>query len=87
MGIGKRRDGSFYIACDCEDCDHKVDLEAKDFYQASAEARRLGWKLKKTADGRWVNFCSDWCAYLFDVPVKTYYVKDDQKYTITFNKK
>ena len=61
MGIGKRCDGSFYCVCDFDECNNKVELSAKEFYEASAEAKRLGFRLRKNKDGRWVNFCTKFC--------------------------
>lgn len=67
MGISKRSDGSFYIRCDWDDCSHKENLEAKDFYEASAEAKRKGWKLAKDGS-RWVNFCHEFCKTCYFAP-------------------
>ena len=75
MGIGKRSDGSFYIRCDWDDCDHKEDLEAKTFYEASAEARRKGWRLAKDNEGRWVNFCHEFCQTCYFAPQVTVRLK------------
>lgn len=61
MGIGRRRNGTFYCVCDFDGCNHVTELNAKDFYEASAEARRLGFRLRKNKDGRWVNFCTKFC--------------------------
>lgn len=69
MGIGKRSDGSFYIRCDWDDCGHKIDLEAKDFWEASAEAKRLGWTVCKTPDG-WKNFHTRFCELCYFAPQK-----------------
>lgn len=71
MGIGKRSDGSFYIRCDWDDCGHKEDLVAKDFYEASAEAKRKGWVLAKSKDGKWVNFCHEFCKTCYNAPQYT----------------
>ena len=68
MGIGKRKDGSFYIICDRDDCTEKTELKSRDFYEASAEARRLGWVLAKTKDGKWVNFCTEFCKTCYFAP-------------------
>lgn len=68
MGIGKRRDGSFYCICDYDECGNKVDLKAKDFYEASAEARKLGFRLAKNSEGRWVNFCTEFCKTCYFAP-------------------
>lgn len=61
MGIGKRRDGSFYCICDFEGCYHKEELMAKEFSEAVAEAKRLGFRLRKDKNGKWVNFCTKFC--------------------------
>lgn len=68
MGIGRRSDGSYYIRCDWDDCSHKIDLKAKDFWSASDEAKRLGWKLAKDNDGRWLNFHTEFCKTCYFAP-------------------
>lgn len=68
MGIGRRSDGSFYVRCDWDDCGRKVELKARDFYEASAEARRLGWILAKDREGHWVNFDHGFCKLCFFAP-------------------
>lgn len=71
MGIGKRKDGTFYVRCDWDDCGRKIDLQAKDFREASDEARRLGFKLAKDKDGKWVNFCTEFCKTCYSAPQVT----------------
>lgn len=61
MGIRRRRDGTFYVMCDFEDCRFVQELEAKDFWEASAEAKRLGWLLAKDKEGKWCNFNTGYC--------------------------
>ena len=75
MGISRRCDGSFYVRCDWDDCGNKVNLKAKDFYEASAEARRLGWTLAKDRDGHWVNFCTKFCQLCHFAPQVVVYRK------------
>ena len=67
MGIGKRCDGSYYIRCDWDDCGYKVNLEAKDFWQAKDEAKRLGWTVSKTPSG-WKNFHTKFCEMCYFAP-------------------
>jgi hypothetical protein len=61
MGIHKRSDGSFYAKCDFEGCMHVIELKAKDFWEASAEAKRLGFRARKDKYGHWVNYCTRYC--------------------------
>ena len=68
MGIRKRSDGSFYIRCDFDDCNNIIDLKSKDFWEASAEAKRLGWILAKDKDGKWYNFCTGYCKLCYFNP-------------------
>lgn len=75
MGIGKRRDGTFWIRCDFDDCSKKVELKAKDFWEASDEAKRLGFKLAKDKDGHWVNFCTEFCKMCYFAPQATIHLK------------
>ena len=62
MSIRQRReDKSYYVQCDFEGCLYTQDLQAKDFWEASAEAKRLGWLLAKDRDGKWCNFNTEYC--------------------------
>lgn len=68
MGIHQRRDGTFYAKCDFDDCMHVEELKARDFWEASAEAKKLGFKPIKDKDGRWVNFCTEYCKMCYFNP-------------------
>mgnify|MGYP003483437574 CR=1 FL=1 len=68
MGVHKRRDGSFYVKCDFEDCAHVVELKATDFWEATEEAKRHGFKPMKDKDGRWVSFCGEYCRMCYVNP-------------------
>lgn len=76
MGIGKRKDGSFYVRCDFDGCGNKIDLKAKDFWEASDEAKKLGFKVTKDKSGQWVNFCTDFCKMCYFAPQITIYRKN-----------
>lgn len=71
MGIGKRRDGSFYVRCDWDDCGRVINLRATDFWEASSEAKKLGFVLAKDSEGKWVNFCTEFCKTCFFAPQVT----------------
>ena len=71
MGIGRRSNGTFYARCDWDDCGRVVDLKATDFWEASAEAKRLGFKLAKDAEGKWINFCTEFCKTCYFAPQVT----------------
>lgn len=75
MSIRQRPDKTFYIKCDFDDCRNVVELKAKDFWEASAEAKRLGWRLVKDKDGKWCNFCTGFCEMLYFNPPITVIVK------------
>lgn len=62
MGIGKRRDGSFYCICDFDGCYHREELKAKEFSEAVQEAKSLGFRLRRdNKNNKWVNFCTEFC--------------------------
>lgn len=75
MGVHRRRDGSFYVRCDWDDCGYKVDLKSRDFWEAKDEAKRLGFRLAKDKDGRWVNFCHEFCKTCYFAPQVTIRIK------------
>lgn len=85
MGIGKRKDGTFYVRCDWDDCgcQSKKDLNTKDFWEASAQAKRLGFVLAKDTDGKWLNFCTEFCRTCYFAPQKTIKRPKNNTYTIT----
>lgn len=81
MGIGKRKNGSYYCRCDFDECGKVVDLKATDFWEASDEAKKLGFKLAKDSTGRWVNFCTEFCKTCYFAPQVTVRLKKHQNNT------
>lgn len=73
MGIHQHRDKTFYVKCDFEGCMHSEELKAKDFYEALAEAKRLGFYQRKDRTGRWVSFDTRYCEMCYNQPEITVY--------------
>ena len=82
MGIHKKG-ATFYIRCDNDCCCNTVELKATNFQEASAEARQLGWRLRRNKEGTgWVNFCTEFCAWCYIAPQKTIYYTPKDKTTL-----
>lgn len=61
MSVHGRKNGTFYVICDFEDCGHMEELKAKTFWDAVDEAKRLGFKPSKDKEGNWKSFCTGYC--------------------------
>lgn len=82
MGIHKKG-ATFYIRCDNDCCNNVVELKATTFQEASAEAKQLGWRLRRNKEGTgWVNFCTEFCAWCYIAPQKTIYYTPKDKTTL-----
>lgn len=85
MGMYKGKNGYYILKCDFKDgCGNEVQLHSKDFWEALAESKKLKWITKKNKDGRWVNFCTEFCEVCYFAPqarikVKKYKVNTQTK--------